>query len=179
MALLNRTEAAGKPEAIKSPATTLTLGSAAAATIATLVTAFNDSFREIFGETAGANIKAAVLIAVIGAWALVAVADIVGRAIAKAATERAAGLKASAEIAAKGTAPSISPMPTAVPARNLDGRDEEGFLAVATRTVDGVHQVMLVKAGRAAVWVPYEKVEFPAGTPESATQPPDPSDDTP
>jgi hypothetical protein len=162
MALLNRTQAAATPEAIKSPATTLTLGSAGAATIATLVVAFNDSFREIFGDTAGPNIKAAVLIAVIGAWALVAVADIVGRGIAKAATERAAGVKEAAEIAAKATPP-ISLLPTTLNAKNLDGRDEEGFLAVATRNSKGVEQVLLVKAATTPVWVPYDKVEFPAG----------------
>ena len=163
MALLNRTQAAATPEAIKSPATTLTLGSAGAATIATLVTVYNDSFHEIFGDTAGANIKAAVLIAVIGGWALVAVADILGRAIAKAATEKAAGLKASAEIAAKAT-PSTSLTPTVLAANNLDGPDEEGFLAVATRSADGVDEVMLVKAAEKPVWVPYDKVGFPAST---------------
>jgi hypothetical protein len=164
MGLSNRSQAAATPEAIKSPATTLTLGSAGAATIATLVVAFNDSFREIFGDTAGPNIKAAVLIAVIGAWALVAVADIVGRAIAKAATEEAAGRKATAEIAAKAT-PGTAMMPTALRATNLDGPDEDGFLAVATRCVDGNHEVMLVKESGTPVWIPYDKVEFPAGTP--------------
>jgi hypothetical protein len=161
--MLNRGQAMATPEAIKSPATTLTLGSAGAATIATLVTVFNESFDSIFGEGAGANIKAAVLIAIIAAWAIVAAADIVGRAVAKAATEHAAGRKAAAEVAAAAT-PSWSIMPTALAAKNLDGRDETGFLAVATRTVDGVEQVMLIKAATRPIWVPYEKVEFPGST---------------
>lgn len=163
MALLaNRAQAAATPEAIKSPATALTLGSAGAASLATLATVYNETFHSIFGDSAGASIKAAVLIAVIAAWALIAVADIVGRAIAKAATERAAGLKAAAEVTASATStPSTVILPTTLAAKNLDGADETGFLAVATRIVDGKNEVMLIKDACTPVWVRYDKVEFP------------------
>jgi hypothetical protein len=109
---------------------------------------------------AGANIKAAVLIAVIAAWALIAVADIIGRAIAKAATERAQATTRAAEIAAA-TQPATNLMATALPASNLDGADKSGFLAVATRSMNAMQEVMLVKATQTPIWVPYDQVEFP------------------
>lgn len=145
-----------KPEAIKSPATNLTLGTAGAATIATLVAAFNDSFDAIFGDTAGPSIKAAVLIAVIAAWAFVAVADMLSRAIAKAATETARG----AELAARASSDLVL-MPTAVSATRLKGPDEPGFLAAALRSGDdGAELVMLVRAGKPPEWVERTEVEF-------------------
>ena len=51
-------------------------------------------------------------------------------------------------------------MPTALAAKNLAGPDETGFLAAATRVVDGENQVMLIKAATTPVWVPFEQVEF-------------------
>ncbi len=151
-----RTNTIQAPEAIKSPVTNLTLGTAGAATIATLVAAFNDSFEAIFGTTAGPGIKAAVLIAVIAAWALIAIADIFSRAIAKAATETARG----AELAAKASA-NVVLMPTAVRAKRLKGPDEPGFLVAALRSGDnGADVVMLVKEGKPPEWVERDEVEF-------------------
>jgi len=152
----SRSRQAEEPEAIKSPATTLTLGTAAGATIATLIAAFNDSFEAVFGQTAGPDIKAAVLIAVIVAWALTAIADMFARAIAKAATERARG----AELAAKASA-AVVLMPTALSVTRLKGPDEPGFLAVALRDGDdGDGLVMLAKEGRPPEWVERDEVEF-------------------
>lgn len=154
---LARADAIEEPEAIKSPTMTLTLGTAGAATIATLVAAFNDSFNAIFGQAAGPDIKAAVLIAVIAAWAFIAVADIFSRAIAKAATETALG----AELAAKASA-NVVLMPTALSAKRLKGPDEPGFLVAALRSGDdGADLVMLVKEGKPPEWVERDEVEFP------------------
>jgi hypothetical protein len=61
--------------------------------------------------------------------------------------------------------PSTSLMPMVPAAGHLDGRDEAGFPAVATRSANGVNEVMLVKAADRPVWGPYDKVEFPADTP--------------
>lgn len=147
--LANR--AADVPEAVKAPATNLTLGSAGAATLATLATAYNDTFHSIFGDTAGPDVKAAVLIAVIAAWALIAVADIFGRAISKAATERAPAT----------TTAVMTMLPIAVIATNLDGKDRNGFLAVAVRGADGEEEVLLVKSGEPAAWVARRNLDFP------------------
>ena len=106
-------------------------------------------------------ITAAVLIAVIAAWALIAVADIIGRAIAKAATERAAGQTGAAKIASTAT-PVSATLPKALPARNLVGRDKGGFLAVATRVADSQQQLLLVKPGKAPVWVSQDEVDVDA-----------------
>jgi len=155
-----RTRQLDNPEAIKASATNLTLGSAGAATIATLVTVFNDSFDSIFGKAAGANIKAAVLIAVIVAWSLIAVADIFGRAIAKSATEKANGLERAAKAAANPDA-AIVPMPIALPAKRLKGPDESGFLAVGLlNTANGGGTVMIVKEGQPPEWVERDEVEL-------------------
>ncbi len=158
MGLLDR--AADKPESIKAPATNLTLGSAGAATIATLVAAFNESFESIFGNDAGPNIKAAVLIAIIAAWTLIAVADIIGRAIAKAATERASGMERAAKASVPPSAePVLLPKPQV--AKRLKGADEGGYLGVAVRNGEnGDGAVMLVKADKPPEWLQRDEVEI-------------------
>lgn len=90
------------------------------------------------------TVPAAVLIAVIAAWALIAIADIFSRAIAKTATETARG----GELAAKASA-NVVLMPTAVRAKRLKGPDEPRFLVAALRSGDnGADVVMLVKEGK-------------------------------
>jgi hypothetical protein len=144
------------PETIRSPATALTIGSAIAALIATVVVAVEASFEAVFGEDANSGVKAAVLIAIVAAWALIAAADIVGRAIAKAAAERVGG----EERAAAASAFSVSALPTPVAVAQIDGVDSPGFLAVASRVVAGEDQVLLVKAGTGSVWIARDRVRF-------------------
>jgi hypothetical protein len=129
-----------EPGAIKAPATNLTIGSGIAAALAAAVTLFNDSFKSIFGDTASANVKASVLIAVIAAWTLIAVADLVARAVAKSAAARADE--------------AIAPLPTALQATKTVGADQTGFVAAAIRTSgDGDTSFLLVKQGQPPVWV--------------------------
>ena len=124
--------ASDKPGAIQAPATNLTLGSGVVALIGSAVTLFNDSFKSIFGDTASTTIKASVLIAVIAAWALIAVADLLARAIAKSASERSDGAKAKAA-AMTAAATEVVPLPKAMAARKTQGTDEKGFTAAALR----------------------------------------------
>jgi hypothetical protein len=124
-----------------------------------VILAVDESFKAIFGDDAAPRIKASVLISVIAAWTLIAVADIIGRAIAKAAAERVSGQERVARLAAAGT-PSVSVLPTAVAASRIDGVDAPGILAVASRVVAGVDQVLLVKADTPPIWMNRDKVEF-------------------
>jgi hypothetical protein len=75
-------------DAIKARTLNLTLGSGFAAFVATAVTVFNKSFKAIFGDTLDpseqAHFKVTLLVAVIAAFALIAVADILARAWATA-----------------------------------------------------------------------------------------------
>lgn len=147
-------------ESIKSPATNLTLGSGFAAVIASAIVLFNKSFESIFGDDASKTIKASVLIAVIAAWALVAVADLISRAIAKAATERADAEKAMAT-ATRAAGSIVIPMPKVLDAKKTAGTDEPGFKAAALRVkADGETSVLLVKKGEAADWVDRRDVDF-------------------
>jgi hypothetical protein len=154
--------AADVPEAIKAPATNLTIYSGIAAGAATFVAAFNKTFDSIFGDDAGANIKAAVLIAIIVAWALVAVADIFARAISKAATEAAT---APATASAAGTVDStgLIALPK-IPAKKTEGEDETGYVAIALdpKAAGGKGSLLLVKEGKAPEWVKLADVRLSA-----------------
>lgn len=133
--------------AIQAGATNLTIGSGFAAAIAAAITLFNDSFRSIFGDGASANAKASVLIAVVAAWTFIAVADLIARAITKAAFD------------ARGEP--LAPLPTAIAAKKTKGTDQTGFAAAAIRiSAAGETSFLLVKKGQAPEWLKADEVDL-------------------
>lgn len=75
-------------DVIKGGATRVASLSAIVGGLAALDVTFSDKLVEIFGTTAPtAEIKATILVALIAAWALIAVADLFTRAIATAAAQ--------------------------------------------------------------------------------------------
>ncbi len=152
--------ASKQPEAVKAPATNLTLGSGFVALIGSVVVLFNDSFKAIFGDDVSKSLKASVLIAVIAAWAVIAASDLFARAIAKAATERADAEKEKAK-ARKSAATKVVALPQAVAATKTKGPDKPGFKAVALK-IDAEEKcsILMVKSGEASEWVSEEDVDF-------------------
>jgi hypothetical protein len=129
-----------KADVVKAGAFRLTWVSGAIGGIGTIIIAFNKGFTEIFGDSAGPGIKASVLIAIVAAWALIAVADLLARAITTAARLRsapAAGI----------------PAPDGMRVKLIDGVDSEGWMAAAVRSVDGALELLVVKAGEKPKWV--------------------------
>ncbi len=135
-----------QPGSIKAPATNLTIGTGIAAALATAATLFNDSFNSIFGDDASANVKASVLIAVIAAWTLIAVADLIARAVAKASAD--------------GGGEQLAPLPTAIAATKTEGTDQTGFVAAAVRVTAGETFFLLVKKGQRPEWLKAEEVDL-------------------
>jgi hypothetical protein len=133
-----------KADVVKSGAFRLTWVSGAIGGIGALIIAFNKGFTEIFGDEAGAGIKASVLIAIIAAWAVIAVADLLARAITTSARLRSAP--------AAGT-----PAPDGMQVTLTDGVDSPGWLVAAVRGTDGAAdgdlELLVVKAGEKPRWV--------------------------
>jgi hypothetical protein len=138
-----------KADVVKSGAFRLTWVSGALAGISALIVAFNKGFTEIFGDTAGAGIKASVLIAIIAAWAVIAVADLLARAITTSAKLRSAPAAGM-------------PAPDGMQVKLTDGVDSEGWLVAAVRGTDGVAdgalELLVVKAGEKPKWVSQDGV---------------------
>jgi hypothetical protein len=131
-----------KQDVIKSGALRLTWVSAAIAGVSAIVVAFNDATLKIFGEDLNDRTKAAVLVAIIVAWAAIAVADLFARAIAVAGTQPPAVVTAPGGIHV--TRPPLA------------GDDETGWAVVAIE-VDGsgseTARFLVSKAGHAPEWV--------------------------
>ena len=127
-------------DVIQSRSMRLTLGSAVGASIVALAAAIEPVFEAVFGGKATPGIRAAVLIAVIAAWTLVAVADLLARGYATAHT-RLPGLKATI---ARAT-------------------EESGFFAVDFRPAPndpGKVEMLLVKPGRKPEWIPASDIRI-------------------
>jgi hypothetical protein len=145
--VLLQDRAKDQPGAIKAPATNLTIGTGVAAALATAATLFNDSFNSIFGDDASAKVKASVLIAVIAAWTLIAVADLIARAVANAA--------------AAGGGEQLAPLPTALAAAKTTGTDKTGYAAAAVRVgATGETSFLLVKKGQKPEWLTAEEIDL-------------------
>jgi hypothetical protein len=133
-----------KEDVIKSGALRLTWVSGAVGGIAGLVTIFNEEFTHLFGEHASDGIKASVLIAVIAAWAVIAVADIFARAITTSA--RLKKPAAAAITAPKGIRVTLT-----------EGKDSNGWSVAAIRGFDGADgdeaEFLVVKGGEQPQWV--------------------------
>jgi hypothetical protein len=134
---------ASSEDAIKARALNLTLFSGLAAGIATAITVFNKSFTAIFGDKLHgvdlANAKLTLVVAVIAAFALISVADLLARAWATSA----------------GGSFVIASAPSGLSATKTTGRDETGFIVAAVRfkpsDPDAV-EYLLVKKGEAPGW---------------------------
>jgi hypothetical protein len=133
-----------KEDVVKSGALRLTWISGAVGGVGALVVAFNDNITKLFGEEVSDGVKASVLIALIAAWALIAVADLLSRSITSSARLRRA--PAGAITAPRGLRVKV-----------IDGVDSPGWLVAAIRGYDDSEadavEFLVVKAGETPKWV--------------------------
>lgn len=142
---------ASPSDAIKARTLNLTLFSGLAAGIATAITVFNKSFTAIFGDklhgTDLANAKLTLLVAVIAAFALISVADLIARAWATSTGGNFV----------------IAPAPSGLTATKTVGGDKPGFTVAAVRLKpaepDAV-EYLLVKSGEAPAWTAGSDLTF-------------------
>lgn len=145
-----RNRAANVSSSIKAPATNLTVGSGITAFLAAAVTAYNKTFEAIFGKHATEVTRREVLTVIILAFAAVAVADLLSRAITAAAHERGTAMVAAAGVGQSG----VTPLFPGLPATLTTGVDEPGYLAVAMRSdAEGHQEYLVIKAGKKPKWV--------------------------
>jgi hypothetical protein len=129
---------------IASPALRLTTFSAVAALVVAGGSLFTDKwFDQLLGDNASASTRASVFIAVVGAWALIAVADVLARGYATAHGSRIV------------TAPAGLPMAT-----RTKGTAVSGFTVAAIRVDGDGDSYLLVKAGQQPAWVPGGELAF-------------------
>jgi len=137
-----------KEDVVKSGAFRLTWISGAIGGIAALVTAFNEHMLQIFGENLSDGTKASVLIAIIVAWAAIAVADLFARAITTAARLR--------------RAPSAITAPEGMRVKLINGVDAHGWMVAAIRRCDdgagAASEFLVVNSKAAPKWVKQEEV---------------------
>jgi hypothetical protein len=134
---------ASSSDAIKARTLNLTLFSGLAAGIATAITVFNKSFTAIFGDKLHgvdlANAKLTLVVAVIAAFAVISVADLIARAWATSA----------------GGSFVIASAPSGLTATKTESLDKTGFTVAAVRfkpaEPDAV-EYLLVKTGEAPGW---------------------------
>lgn len=79
------------PSAIKAPATNLTLTTLGGTVLLGLVTVWDPIFKAVFGGNASEGTRQNVFIALVAAFTLITVADLLARAITSAARERGLG----------------------------------------------------------------------------------------
>jgi hypothetical protein len=127
-------------DVVKSGAFRLTWISGTIAGIAGVVTVFNEQFIHIFGEHASDGVKASVLIAIIAAWALIAVADLLARASSLVTAPKKMRVKVTGD------------------------EDSPGWTVAAIRGADGAEadtlNFLIVKSGQAPKWVKQDEVVF-------------------
>ena len=153
--------ASPKTDAINARALNLTFGSGFAALVASGVTIFNKSVLDLFGKDLDpadlARYKVTLLVAVIGGFALVAVADILARSWVTAAEK---GARASNDSYA------VLAAPATLKAKKTEGTDVPGFTVAAIRflpTKPDAIEYLLVKADTSSEWVSEKNVQLTAG----------------
>jgi hypothetical protein len=128
--------------AIHAGATNLTIGSGIVAFLAILGTVINPVFKEVFPKGASDGVKATIIVAVIAAWAVVALGDLFARAITKAASEHGQWV--------------VAPVKDGVTATVTTGTDTPGWIVAATRfplSDTSAVEYLVVKAGSSPQWV--------------------------
>jgi hypothetical protein len=150
MALLPKsiTNRAADTAAIKAPALNLTLGTGFLTFLTSAAVIFNKTFKSIFGFEPGKypTITKALLISVVAAFAAIAVADIIGRAIASGPRDIT----------------HLAPAPKDWKAAIVQpGADDTGYLVAGIRfsTTDRL-EYLLVKAGQAPIWKTQDEVKL-------------------
>lgn len=136
-------------EVIEGGALRLTWISGAVAGVAALITVFDNSVTTMFGSDVSDGVRASVLIAIIAAWALIAVADLLARAIATAGSLRGPA-----------AAPQLITLPGALKLKLTEGVDQGGWLGGALKVEKPGEeaQLLVVKAGQPPQWVAISKV---------------------
>jgi hypothetical protein len=129
-------------DVIEAGATRITTLSAVVGGLAGIDVAFNHSLVKIFGGTPSNGVKTTILVALIAAWALIAVADLLARAIATAASQPRLA---------------IPPAGTRVRRPDLEGETAEKQWLVAATEFDpnkpDATRLLVLKAGEQPVWV--------------------------
>lgn len=133
-------------EVIKGRTLNLTLFSGLAAAIATAITVLNESFESIFGTdlttTQFVETKLTLVVAIIAAFALIVVADILARAWANSTDKTV-----------------VTPMPGAPRAKTVDGEGHVTAIRVRTVTPDEV-EYLFVRTGATPTWEAAAKVRI-------------------
>jgi hypothetical protein len=130
-------------DVIKAGTTKIASLSAIVGGLAGIDVAFSDNLVKIFGDTPPtAGIKATVLVALIGAWALIAASDLFSRAIATAASQ-----------------PKLAIAPAGMEVRRADQEGsaaEKGWIVAAAEfdpTKPESAKLLVVKSGEQPTWV--------------------------
>jgi hypothetical protein len=130
-------------DVVKSGAFRLTWISAAVGGVGAIVTVFNEQLVNIFGDEVSDGVKASILIAIIAAWALIAVADLFSRAIVTSARLRHGHSEAIAA-------------PRDLRVNLTDGPRSDGWIVAAIRDGNGSgesSEYLVVKGGEIPKWV--------------------------
>jgi hypothetical protein len=130
---------------ISSGALNLTLGSGVVAAVVAFADVFKPDFiKKILGDNPASGSRAAVFIAVVGAWALIAVADILARSRVHSSQGR------------------VLPVPHGlkVTRPQLQAQEESGWIVVALRVEDDSLSYLVTKPHTTATWVKNEEVTF-------------------
>lgn len=129
-----------KDDVIDAGALRSTWITGAVAGVGALVVAFNEHFLKIFGDHVGDSTKAAVLIALVAAWAVIGAADLIARS-----TATAASLSSRRVMAA----------PPGLTVKTTEGDDESGWkvAAIDPGARDAEALWLLLKTGKAPQWV--------------------------
>lgn len=145
MAILGSGSGGDSDKVIAPKSLRITWLSALVAAVIAAAPLFTDEFfDDLLGEKAPAGARAAIFIAVILAWGVIAVADILARGYASAHSVR------------------VTPTPEGLPTCTwTKGKDESGFSVAAVRmTKPDDAEYLIVKSGHPPRWVPGSELSF-------------------
>jgi hypothetical protein len=144
----------------KGGALSVTRATGIGAAIVAVLTAVNGTWNTIFGSSTPTWAKPVVMMVVIGAWALVAAADLLGRAYV--AAHRA--------VAKGGTR--VIPVQS-IPAKYEKGTDQDCLVAAARLDPDKPDDpdFLVLKADGEAAWVPHGDLKFTLTVPQTMAPP--------
>lgn len=136
-------------DVITAGATTLTSGATVAAALVALATGIEPIWKAIFGDQQPSQaVRAAIIVAAIGAWALVAAVDLIARAWVTSQTH-----------------PQIAPAPPGLSGSYLGGGGSQPWTVVGVRSsaiAQDRPEFLIVHGSFGARWVPAEQMDFSA-----------------